>query len=110
MKIPYGDWPKHPVYKDAGACNKLHYLNGVEGWSMWLLTKVSAAVDGARVCANGIQFGQPKPWSVEEVNAYVDRLKKDMNNPKYHLYNYCRRVWVRNSDPAHCLDRTNAAI
>ena len=34
MKMPYGDWPKHPVYKDAGRCNKIHYLAGVEGWTM----------------------------------------------------------------------------
>lgn len=39
-KMPYGSWPRHPVYKDVGRCNKVHYLAGLEGWSMWLLTKV----------------------------------------------------------------------
>ena len=23
IKIPFGDWPKHQVYKDAGACTRL---------------------------------------------------------------------------------------
>lgn len=40
MKMPYGSWPRHPVYKDVGRCNKIHYLAGLEGWSLWLLTKV----------------------------------------------------------------------
>lgn len=34
IKIPFGDWPKHPVYKDAGRCNKIHYFSGIEGWTM----------------------------------------------------------------------------
>ena len=34
MKLPLGDWPKHPVYKDAGTCNKIHFLAGMEGWVM----------------------------------------------------------------------------
>lgn len=28
VKTPLGPWPKHPVYKDAGACNRMHFLSG----------------------------------------------------------------------------------
>lgn len=57
-KIPYGTWPRHKIYKDAGACNKMHYLSGVDGWSTvsmdcgvvssetWLLTLADLCFSG----------------------------------------------------------------
>lgn len=32
---------------------------------------------------------------MEATEAYLAKLKADMNNPKYHLYNRCRRVWAQ---------------
>ena len=29
LKVPLGPWPKHPVYRDAGACNRMHFLAGM---------------------------------------------------------------------------------
>lgn len=35
LKMPFAEWPKHPVHKDVfGVCNKAHYLAGIEGCSM----------------------------------------------------------------------------
>ena len=34
FKFPIGDWPKHPVYKEAGAVNKTMYKDGFEGFLM----------------------------------------------------------------------------
>lgn len=46
MKIPFGDWPKHPIYKDAGRCNKIHYLSGIDGWTMvWLQISLRSKLD-----------------------------------------------------------------
>ena len=57
FKFPIGDWPKHPVYKEAGAVNKIMLKEGFEGFIMYLLTK----------------FGLPQPWSQDEVIAYVGK-------------------------------------
>lgn len=77
-KMPVGTWPKLQVYKDAGRANKEQLLNGLEGYCMFLLTK----------------FGAPKPWSAEDVKVLVEKAKKDLDNPTYHLYNKARRVWA----------------
>lgn len=39
-KMPMGAWPKHPTWKDAGRVNKDVYKRGIEGWCMFLFTKV----------------------------------------------------------------------
>ncbi len=41
LKVPIGPWAKHPVYKDAGRAQLAHFKKGLEGWAMYLLTKVS---------------------------------------------------------------------
>ncbi|KAJ5414374.1 hypothetical protein N7509_001001 [Penicillium cosmopolitanum] len=50
-KWPIGPWAKHQKFKEAGLLNYEHWMSGIEGWCMWLLTK----------------FGAPKPWKKEEV-------------------------------------------
>jgi hypothetical protein len=37
---------------------------------MWLLTK----------------FGAPHPWSQDEVIVYVAKLRAELKNPRYHIY------------------------
>lgn len=78
-KIPFGRWPKHQVYKDAGRVNSTVWKQGLEGWCMWLLTT----------------SGAPKPWSVEEVNVWLEKVRKEIDNPSYHCYQKARRVWAR---------------
>lgn len=30
VKVPLGSWAKHQIYKDAGACNKMHFCLGIK--------------------------------------------------------------------------------
>lgn len=54
FKMPLGDWPKHPIYKEAGRLHMKGISEGLEGWSMYAMTR----------------WGQPKPWTPEEVTVY----------------------------------------
>ena len=69
-KCPIGGWPKDPLLKDAGKVNKFHWSSGLDGWAMWLLTR----------------YGAPEPWSPEEVQVYVAKVRQEMQNPKLHSY------------------------
>lgn len=75
-KQPIGSWPKLSVYKDAGWACKEQFLRGVEGYVMWFLT-----------------HNQPNPWSVEEVQVYLAKLKNEVNQG-WHIYQKARRIWV----------------
>lgn len=55
FKFPLGNWPKHPVFKEAGECNRMMFKEGLEGWVIYVLTQ------------NG--------WSKEEVSIYVGTYK-----------------------------------
>ncbi|OBT98479.1 hypothetical protein VE01_03534 [Pseudogymnoascus verrucosus] len=81
-KCPIGEWPKHPVYKDAGRVNAVHWKSGLEGWAMWLLTK----------------HGRPTPWSADEVRVYVAKVRRELTEGAavgLHIYHFTRRVWAR---------------
>lgn len=74
-KWPIGPWPKDQQLKEAGAVNYQHWMSGMEGWCMWLLTK----------------FGEPKPWTKDEVDVYVAKMRAQLKNPRFHVY---QRVYV----------------
>ncbi|KAJ5770169.1 uncharacterized protein N7511_002220 [Penicillium nucicola] len=82
-KWPIGPWPRDQKYKEAGTAHYQHWLSGMEGWCMWLLTK----------------FGAPNPWSKDEVTVYVAKLRAEIKNPRYHIYQRARRVWSRKPFP-----------
>ncbi|KAJ5732487.1 hypothetical protein N7493_003968 [Penicillium malachiteum] len=82
-KWPIGPWPKDKQLKEAGMVNFQHWLSGLEGWCMYLLTK----------------FGAPRPWTKEEVLVYVSSLRKELQNPHYHSYVRSKRVWARKPFP-----------
>ncbi|OGE55745.1 hypothetical protein PENARI_c004G10368 [Penicillium arizonense] len=82
-KWPIGPWPRDQKYKEAGTAHYQHWLSGMEGWCMWLLTK----------------YGAPNPWSKDEVTVYVAKLRAEIKNPRYHIYQRARRVWARKPFP-----------
>ncbi|KAJ5097856.1 hypothetical protein N7532_004857 [Penicillium argentinense] len=82
-KWPIGPWPRDKKYKEAGTVNFQHWLSGMEGWCMWLLTK----------------YGSPEPWTKEEVHVYVAKMRKELKDPSYHTYQRARRVWARKPRP-----------
>ena len=79
VKWPIGPWPKDKTLKELGSVNLRHWLTGMEGYTMYLMTK----------------FGSPAPWSAEEVQVYNARIRKELLNPRHHAYQRARRVWAR---------------
>lgn len=69
-KWPIGPWPRNQRFKEAGVVNYQHWMFGMEGWAMWLLTK----------------FGGPAPWSQDEVIVYIAKLRAELKDPQYHIY------------------------
>ncbi|KAJ5605798.1 hypothetical protein N7510_008579 [Penicillium lagena] len=82
-KWPIGPWPKMKVLKEAGIVNLQHWLAGMEGYSMYLLTK----------------FGDPVPWTREEVLVYLAAMRQALTNPRFHAYQYAKRIWARKPFP-----------
>ncbi|KAJ5730705.1 uncharacterized protein N7483_005213 [Penicillium malachiteum] len=78
-KWPIGPWPRDSVLKEAGRLSYHMWRTGMEGWAMYLLTK----------------YGVPEPWSKEEVQVYVAKARRDIQNPTYHIYHKSRRIWAR---------------
>lgn len=69
-KWPVGPWPRDKQLKEGGSVNLDHWSTGMEGYAMYLLTK----------------FGDPVPWSKEEVQVHLAQIRKDLNNPRYHIF------------------------
>ncbi|KAJ5686814.1 hypothetical protein N7536_009433 [Penicillium majusculum] len=80
---PIGPWARDQKYKEAGVVNFQHWLSGMEGWCMWLLT----------------HFGAPNPWTKDEVIVYLAKVRSELKNPRYHIYQRARRVWARKPFP-----------
>lgn len=71
-KVPMGPWPRDRVLKEVGLLNYHHWKSGLEGYAMWLLTK----------------FGAPSPWTKEEVEVYLAKVRTELNDTKIHGYGY----------------------
>ncbi|KAJ5714815.1 uncharacterized protein N7483_011996 [Penicillium malachiteum] len=78
-KIPIGPWAKDKLLKEAGHLQYAHWNTGLEGWAMWLLT----------------HFGEPKPWTKEEVQVFLAKVRSELKNPAIHAFEPGRRVWAR---------------
>lgn len=40
-------------------------------------------------------FGEPTPWSPEEVQVYVAKYRNELRDSSIHGYNRMRRVWAQ---------------
>ncbi|KAL4944117.1 hypothetical protein BDV06DRAFT_116836 [Aspergillus oleicola] len=76
FKLPIGEWPSDPRLKRQGQFNRLVWFEGIEGWSMYLLTTVLK-------------------WSRAEVELYLARMRKGLRNPRIHAYQECTVVYGR---------------
>lgn len=74
-KWPIGPWPRDKQLKEIGTVNLEHWLAGLEGYGMYLLTK----------------FGVPKPWSKDEVQVWLAQIRNELRNTNYHT---CHKVLV----------------
>lgn len=39
------------------------------------------------------KFGEPEPWSPEEAQVFLAKVKNELNDPRLHFYVWKRRVW-----------------
>ncbi|OQE90316.1 hypothetical protein PENNAL_c0012G10148 [Penicillium nalgiovense] len=78
-KIPIGPWARDNALKEAGHLQYGHWNAALEGWAMWLLT----------------HFGEPVPWSKEEVHVFLAKVRMELSNPHIHDYEPANRVWAR---------------
>ncbi|GAB1197605.1 hypothetical protein APSETT444_006903 [Aspergillus pseudonomiae] len=70
FKLPVGPWSKDEHYRQLGRWNLLHCEQGIEGWSMALLTRVMG-------------------WSYEEVQVFLAKMRKGLRDySKIHAYFY----------------------
>lgn len=67
FKWPIGGWSKDPRLKDIGLYNRLNWVQGVEGWCMYLLTKYLG-------------------WQHEEVMVYVAQMRQALRDRSIHAY------------------------
>ena len=65
--------------KEVGRLRLKEGLEGMEGYALYLLT----------------HFGEPQPWSPEQVQKLLMEMRQDLNNRKYHPFCYTRRVWAQ---------------
>ncbi|KAJ5536113.1 hypothetical protein N7513_009299 [Penicillium frequentans] len=78
-KVPIGPWPRDKQLKEVGTASFRHLSEGMEGYCMWLLTN----------------FGEPAPWSMNEVIVFVAELRNALLDPRNHCYHRARRIWAR---------------
>lgn len=69
-KMPVGPWPKDPLLKEAGRLHYHQWASGMEGWGLYLLTK----------------YGSPQPWTKEEVQVLMAKIRAEIQNPRIHIY------------------------
>ena len=78
-KVPLGEWVKNPILKEAGRFCKTHLLTGMEGFAMFAFT----------------HFGEPEPWTADEVQIWLAKFRKDVETKGIHAYYLKRRVWAQ---------------
>jgi len=65
-KIPVGMWPKDKKLKEIGAYNLMQFLDGLDGISMAVMTRI-------------------RGWKAEEVTVFLPDVKKDLRNRDIHI-------------------------
>lgn len=76
FKCPIGPWAKDPHLKELGRYNRLQWEEGIEGWTMFLLTRVLG-------------------WTKLEVDIYLAQMRAGLRDPKIHAYQEMTVVYGR---------------
>ena len=66
-KLPIGGWAADKRFKELGQYNRINWDQGIEGWSLYLLTTVLK-------------------WSVEEVQVYLAKMRTALKDRRIHAY------------------------
>ncbi|KZM20216.1 uncharacterized protein EKO05_0001102 [Ascochyta rabiei] len=75
-KLPVGGWAADRRFKEIGQYNKIHWDQGIEGWSLYLLTTVLK-------------------WSIEEVQIYLAKMRTALKDRKIHAYQEVSLVYAQ---------------
>ncbi len=67
LKLPLGGWPADPRWKDIGQCNLVATEQGIEGFALYVLTKVHG-------------------WTLEETQTYLTFVRKELKSRTNHAY------------------------
>ncbi|KAK1599180.1 methyltransferase domain-containing protein [Colletotrichum navitas] len=67
FKIPIGDWPKDPHYKECGLINLIQILDGLEGFTLRMFTSVLG-------------------WTKEEVFVLLAHVRRELKSRAFHAY------------------------
>ncbi|EFQ24904.1 methyltransferase domain-containing protein [Colletotrichum graminicola] len=67
FKIPVGDWPKDPHYKECGLINLMQTLEGLEGFTLRMFTSVLG-------------------WTKEEVIVLLAEVRRELKTRTFHAY------------------------
>ncbi|GKT52086.1 putative methyltransferase tdiE [Colletotrichum spaethianum] len=67
FKVPMGDWPKDPHYKECGLINLIQILDGLEGFTLRLFTGVLG-------------------WTKEEVLVFLAEVRRELKSQVFHAY------------------------
>ncbi|EOD51843.1 putative sam dependent methyltransferase protein [Neofusicoccum parvum UCRNP2] len=80
-KWPTGPWPSDPKLKELGQWSRLHLLEGVENWTLAMLTRVLG-------------------YSFEEAQVWIAKIKADVKDPKIHAYHDMYVCYARKPEKA----------
>ncbi|KAJ9639627.1 uncharacterized protein PV06_03077 [Exophiala oligosperma] len=73
-KVPIGTWPKERRFKELGMYYRAQFIDAVEPYTLALYTRVLG-------------------YTPDEARIIVARVKRDLANPKYHMYVHFHFVW-----------------
>ncbi|EOA84363.1 uncharacterized protein SETTUDRAFT_164523 [Exserohilum turcica Et28A] len=66
-KLPIGGWPADKRFKELGLYNRINWEQGIEGWSLYLLTTLLK-------------------WTPEEVQVYLALMRQALRDRRIHAY------------------------
>ncbi|KAJ4176425.1 hypothetical protein NW759_017535 [Fusarium solani] len=75
-KVPMGPWPKDSKLKEIGKFQAVQEAQVIDSYTPGL-------------------FGRVLGWSEEEIQVFVAKVKRDLKDPKIHLYQQLYFIWGR---------------
>ncbi|KAM5344027.1 hypothetical protein ACJ41O_012564 [Fusarium nematophilum] len=75
-KVPMGPWPKDPKLKEIGRFQAIQEAQVIDSYTPGL-------------------FGRVLGWSEEEIQVFLAKVKRDLNDPTIHLYQQIYFIWGR---------------
>jgi len=75
-KLPVGNWPADPKWKEVGIMNRITTEDGLEGYALYICTKVLG-------------------WEYNECQLLLTRVRQALRNKSYHPYYRCNTAYVQ---------------